>query len=643
MPAVLSTPLSQALRPHLVPLSMCGLFVTWYYNKKRTVLKSLRRSESKRSLADLQAAARNQPKSKPKISFQDLYAVLKIAFGKRELFNLFILTVFLLFRTVLTLWVASSFGTVMKLLCRKDWRKLSFRIQTFASWSVLCAIVNGALKYLQFLLEANIRQRLTSTAHKKYMERMNYYITNKVGTDKFENADQLITDNINAFSETLSDCYSNMVKPGMDLVMFTYDTARAMGIQGPVGMYTWFGIAAYISALVMPPYGRLSAEEQVLEGRFRTAHANLINNSEMVAFSGGERPEKEVLDRAFDAIRKHGMSVHEMKLPCDVIQGYVNKYLASCVGFLLLIRPVVLNHNNMGSLSAAEIAKYFVERRQVLEGLANSVLAFFELQKKLGSLQGLSMRLRMLFDGLERREPILQAEKQRYEETNPPRFVSGTTLRFEHVSVYRPDGKLLIHDLTMEVKAGERVMITGDNGCGKSSLFRVLCQLWPLVCGTITRPANRDILFLSQVNFVPIGTLRDIVVYPESKAEMKARGKTDEDVRRGLSLANLADLRIDGVAPKLDDQREWETDLSPGQKQRMAFARLFYHCPKYAILDECTNGVAPKVEEDLYNRCRELGMAIFSISHKEALKALHDRELHINDDGKGGYTLRDLK
>merc|ERR1712087_431067 len=153
--------------------------------------------------------------------------------------------------------------------------------------------------------------------------------------------------------------------------------------------------------------------------------------------------------------------------------------------------------------------------------------------------------------------------------------------------------------------------------------------------------SDKDIHFMPQVHFVPTGSLRDVIIYPDSVEEMQAKGRKDKDLHQSLRWAHVSpEVILDGraqleftdggvlVRPKLDDVRDWRKELSPGQKQRLAFARLFYHRPGFVVLDECTNGVSPEVEHDLYDRCSKLNMAVFSISHKVELKLFHDYELH---------------
>jgi len=116
---------------------------------------------------------------------------------------------------------------------------------------------------------------------------------------------------------------------------------------------------------------------------------------------------------------------------------------------------------------------------------------------------------------------------------------------------------------------------------------------------------------------------------------MAALKKTDQDLWQVLEYVHLRDLKVGEKNVTLDTVLDWNSALAPGHKQRLAFARLLYHCPQYAVLDECTNAITPNVEADIYERCRKMGITVFSISHKLELKKLHDYELHY--DGKGGY------
>jgi ABC-type uncharacterized transport system fused permease/ATPase subunit len=132
--------------------------------------------------------------------------------------------------------------------------------------------------------------------------------------------------------------------------------------------------------------------------------------------------------------------------------------------------------------------------------------------------------------------------------------------------------------LSFEVKPGANLLITGPNGCGKSSLFRVLCGVWPLHCGKIIRPSNRDILYVPQRPYFPLGTLRDQVIYPLSHEQMLDAGHTDDELQLLLDSINLVYLvkRAGGW----DASANWDEVLSGGEKQRLTMARVFFHKPR---------------------------------------------------------------
>jgi len=286
-----------------------------------------------------------------------------------------------------------------------------------------------------------------------------------------------------------------------------------------------------------------------------------------------------------------------------------------------------------------------------MEAISTSIQDLFELTNRIGKLSGFAVRVNTLMHKLEFYPPVLQDEIEAANAgPNPPTFKRGDDLTFDKVSIYKPDGTLLCKNLNFEITTGQRVLVTGGNGCGKSSMFRVIRKLWPLVEGTITMPEEEDIYFLTQVNFVPVGSLRELVTYPLTEEETRATGRTDQDVLDCLEWAHVSPKVIeDGkaqlqftvlgeiVRPELHAIRDWQKDLSPGQKQKLAFARLFFHQPRFVVLDECTNGISPDVEQSLYDRCTTLELGVFSISHKIELKEFHDYELHFNNDDEGSY------
>nr|AND95787.1 ATP-binding cassette subfamily D member 3 [Prorocentrum minimum] len=582
--------------------------------------------------------------------------ILRRTCGPREAFTVLKLSSMLLLRTVGSVWVARHWGRLVNATVSRKFSRLRGLAQQFAVVTVGLALLNSLLKYYIATLRLQVRERITLWCHREYMKpgEMIYYKANKVGDDKIENCDHQITSDVDKFSEMYADVLSQSLKPIADFLVYSVELSRVQGLATPITLYVWFAFASAVSTVTLPPFGELAATEQRLEGAFRSKHSELITHSEQIAFLGGEVPELNILNEHFFRLLSHCRHSINLYFNSEVVRQYLNKYFVTVIGLFLIARPLRLGLNNSSSWSPDEIAQYFTSTWKSMEQMASAIQDLFELSNRIGRLSGFAFRLRALMSGLSKRPPVLHKEiKQASRGAFPPRFQHGENLRFQHVTIYKPDGTVLVRDLNFSVERKSRILVTGGNGCGKSSLFRVMRKLWPLVEGTITMPADKEVHFLTQVNFVPVGTLRDLVTYPQSHAEMLVDGRSDVDIHECLEWAHVSpNVVTDGraglqfteegeiVRPTLDDTRDWQKDLSPGQKQRIAFARLFYHRPSFVVLDECTNGISPDVEHDLYDRCTRLNLAVFSISHKCELRNFHDYELHYKGDVEGSWEMK---
>lgn len=206
-------------------------------------------------------------------------------------------------------------------------------------------------------------------------------------------------------------------------------------------------------------------------------------------------------------------------------------------------------------------------------------------------------------------------------------------IKFDAVPLVTPNGDVLVRELSFEVRSGENVLVCGPNGCGKSSLFRILGELWPSWGGRLTKPPRGKLFYIPQRPYMTLGTLRDQIIYPHTRAEMQRRGHSDASLHEYLGLVQLQYLL--GREGGLDSVEDWIDVLSGGEKQRVAMARLFYHAPQFAILDECTSAVSVDVEGSMYDYCKERGITLFTVSHRKSLWKHH--EYYLQFDGRGGY------
>lgn len=217
-------------------------------------------------------------------------------------------------------------------------------------------------------------------------------------------------------------------------------------------------------------------------------------------------------------------------------------------------------------------------------------------------------------------------------------LIESQDIEFIDVPIVSPNGDVLVRKLSFSVRSGEHLLIVGPNGCGKSSLFRILGGLWPVYGGTVRKPSHSDIFYIPQRPYLSRGTLRQQIIYPDGIRQMRDKRVTDQDLLRILQTVDIEQVvdRDGGW----DAEEEWRDVLSGGLQQRVAMARLFYHAPKYAILDECTSSVTLEVEKAMYDNAKALNITLMTVSHRRSLWKYHNNILQF--DGQGHYIFTKL-
>jgi putative ATP-binding cassette transporter len=198
------------------------------------------------------------------------------------------------------------------------------------------------------------------------------------------------------------------------------------------------------------------------------------------------------------------------------------------------------------------------------------------------------------------------------------------SLSLQELSIGLPQGKPLLAATSIELKRGEDLLVSGPSGAGKSTLFRTLAGIWPYWKGRINLPGSARLFFLPQKPYVPIGTLKRAVSYPEDTSRF-----SDTDLKEALNAVGLAHLASD-----LERNENWAQVLSGGEQQRLAFARALLDKPDWLFLDEATSSLPEDAQDALYRLVKEKlpRTTVVSIGHRESLAAHHARHLQWRGD-----------
>ncbi|XP_063284418.1 ATP-binding cassette sub-family D member 3 isoform X2 [Pelobates fuscus] len=619
-------------------------------------LISKRRGKSvKKPVQNNEKEAKKEKAVVDRVFFARIGRILRILVPKtisKESGYLLLIAVMLIARTYCDVWMIQNGTSIESGIISRNKSEFKKYFFKYIAAIPLISLVNNFLKFGLNELKLCFRERLTKYLYDEYLKSFTYY---KMGNldNRIANADQLLTQDVERFCNSVVDLYSNLSKPFLDIVLYIFKLTSAIGAQGPASMMAYLLVSGLFLTRLRRPIGKMTIAEQRYEGEYRYVNSRLITNSEEIAFYNGNKREKQTIHAAFNKLVEHLHNFILFRFSMGFVDSIIAKYLATVVGYLVVSRPFLTpNHpRHLKSTHAELLEDYYQSGRMLLrmsQALGRIVLAGREMTRLAGFTARITELMQVLKDlnsGKYERTMISQQNGDLDAIQTIP-LIPGSgkiinadnIIKFDHVPLATPNGDVLIRDLDFEVRSGANVLVCGPNGCGKSSLFRVLGELWPLFGGRLTKPERGKLFYVPQRPYMTLGTLRDQVIYPDTQEDQKRKGISDKVLKEYLDNVQLGQIldREGGW----DSVQDWMDVLSGGEKQRMAMARLFYHKPQFAILDECTSAVSVDVEGFIYDHCRKVGITLFTVSHRKSLWKHHEYYLHM--DGRGNYDFKQI-
>eukprot|EP00048_Salpingoeca_helianthica_P008976 m.128893 g.128893 ORF g.128893 m.128893 type:complete len:614 (+) comp14745_c0_seq1:158-1999(+) len=487
------------------------------------------------------------------------------------------------------------------------------------------------------------RRLLSQHVYKKYFHDFAAYHINHTAEFAVESPDQRMVNDITTLSSRASSTLVEVALLPLIIAYYAHALAQILSISGPVSVFAYFLGGLVVNKLLMEPVIALTLRKDRAEGTLRFAHAQHRALVESAAFLSGSHADRRAMEEKLSDVEKVQGKLVIRQLALDTWVNVFN-YFSAILSYILVAVPLLAGAHD--AMSTADLSSLISRSSFVAMYLLHSLSTLIAKAKDVSEITSLAHRIGELLEALDamtqQRLPDNAAHECETQEqcsfvNHPPHGirVDPGLIAFDNACISVP-GKadLLLRNLTLTVSPGSNLLVTGPSGCGKTSLVRTLLGLWPCCEGNVTRPAviGKQILFLPQKPFFTSGSLFDCINYPLSSSRPDM-----ERARIVLGLVELSPLidRAGGLTIPLD--WEWFSVLSQGEQQRLAFARVLFHQPTFAVLDEATSAISDAVEEKLFQAAENAGITLVTVGHRLSLVKHHHRMLQL--DGQGGWAL----
>ncbi|MBY0280919.1 MAG: ABC transporter ATP-binding protein/permease [Alphaproteobacteria bacterium] len=458
----------------------------------------------------------------------------------------------------------------------------------------------------------SLRWRRWSTYHflDQWMDKQSFYSLMLLQNAP-DNPDQRISDDLNNFTYVTTSLTLSYIQEIGNVIAFTCVLA---GISGPIAFkllgidfnipayLVWIaliysGLGTYLAIKIGKPLIRLDVQQEKVEADFRYHLVRVRERREEIAFYKGGVQEHHGLKQRFSAIWDNVLRVLKRNIYLNLMQNfYMN---ASTVVPILAAAPRLFS----GAITFGVLMQIVGAFRQLQESLSVVILSFQEIAKWLAASKRLQQFCGML--------NILKIKQ------SPFLYNDGQGIALKNVTLKTVDDRVILDQVNFDINPGERVLIKGPSGLGKTTLMRLLARLWPYGEGEVTLPPS-SIFFSPQRCYAPLGDLRHAVSYP---SEIPFEDNLLQDALKKVGLQHLFEF--------LDVEDDWINRLSQGEQQRLAIARVLLHKPKWLMMDEPTAALDEAKALELFKTLIKSlpDTTIITITHDDNLMSFHEREI----------------
>ncbi len=494
----------------------------------------------------------------------------------------------------------------------------------FCFWAAIF-IASAIIQYvLQSYLQIGWRRWMTRRYTARWLDGHVHYRMQLAGTGT-DNPDQRIQEDVDGFIQRTQSLALNVLSAASNLVSFSIIlwgissefTVPGTGWYVP-GFLVWgaliySALATGITHWIGKPLIRLNFEQQRYEADFRFSLARLREYGEQVALLGGERAERDRLGQRFGRVIDNFLAIVNRRKRLIAFTASYSQ--------VNVVIPYIL------------VAPYYFSGQILLGGMQQAAGAFARVESTMSFFITFYTTLadyKAIVDRLTGFDAAMARTEAAGAIPFAPAPSAGGGVTATGLNLSLPDGRPIVRADDLSFRPGEATLVTGPSGSGKSTMFRAIAGIWPFGSGRIEQPANARVMLLPQRPYIPVGTLRGAIAYPET-----------EDTYPDEAIVSALDaVRMPHLSSRLDQEASWAQTLSLGEQQRVAIARALLARPDWLFLDEATAALDEENEDAVYRALKERlpGTTVVSIGHRSTLAAFHDRRIAMRSGGQGPFT-----